>query len=162
SGRNDVRAAVRSGAARWSRALARRATPRSPRPPPSTAGAATIPTATAASCESRPVALGLAVGDLERLAHGPRDRGTADGHRLASAGPPVVLDMEESPPKRATTDRHRCSDTDSEDGEGESALGCTTDSRRAPETRPRRVSGDGCQVRGATDHVAIAVVAHVL
>src|SRR5215468_137529 len=79
-----------------------------------------------------------------------------------SAGPPVVVELEESPTNRATTDRRRCSETDSADGEGESALGCSTNSRRAPETRPRRLSGHGCQVHGATDHVAIAVVAHVL
>src|SRR5262249_53995661 len=58
---------------------------------PSTASAATISTATAASWRSRPVALGLAVGCLEQLANGARHRETGDGHRLASAGRPVVL-----------------------------------------------------------------------
>jgi transposase InsO family protein len=110
---------------------------------------------------SRPVALGLAVGCLERLAHGTRNRETGDGHRLASAGPPVVLDLEESPTQRATADLHRCPRSDSENGERESALGRTANSRGTPEARFRHLPGNGCKVHGATDFVAVAVVAHV-
>ena len=45
--------------------------------------------------------------------------------------------------------------------QAESALGRTTNSRRAPEAWPRRLSGNGRQVHGASNHAAITVVAHV-
>jgi putative transposase len=61
-----------------------------------------MPTATAASCESRPVALGVVVSGMERLANGFGHRETGDGHRVASPGRPVVLDVEESATQRAT------------------------------------------------------------
>ena len=57
--------------------------PRGARAAPSTAGPATVTTATAAPCESGPVALGVAVTLLERLANGARDREAGDRHRLA-------------------------------------------------------------------------------
>src|SRR5205814_2970726 len=84
SRRHDIRMSVRSGDAPWSCTFTCGAAPRDSRAPPSSAGAATIPTATAASCESRPVALGLAVSRVERLANGSRHRETGDGHRVAS------------------------------------------------------------------------------
>lgn len=73
--------------------------PRGPCAAASTAGAAAVPTATAASRESGPVALDLAVPLVEWLANSPRDRETEHviaWHRRV----PLVLDVEESPMHR--------------------------------------------------------------
>src|SRR5438067_11860724 len=52
-----------------------------------------------------------------------------DRHRVASPGPPVVLEVEESPTQRATARRQRCALPESKDVEGEPALGCPPESR---------------------------------
>jgi hypothetical protein len=54
-----------------------------------------FPTATAPSGKSGQVALGMALTRVEWLASGTRDRKARDRRRLASAGLPRVLDVEE-------------------------------------------------------------------
>src|SRR5262249_26299710 len=57
----------------------------------------------------RPVALGMAVTSVDRLANGARHRETGDRYCLASTRLQVVLDMEESAPHRrpsVTADVH--------------------------------------------------------
>ena len=146
SRRHDIRMRVRSGDAPWSCRFTCGAAPRDPRATPSTAGAATIPTATAASCESRPVALGLAVSSVERLANGSRHRETGDGHRVASPRRPVVLDVEESATQWTSARRRGCAPPHSDDVEGQSALGRATNARRAYEIGTAAVSGDSREI----------------
>ena len=55
--------------------------------------------------ESGPVALGLAVRCVERLANGTRHREARDGRRLASPRISRVLDVEESSTHGATAGR---------------------------------------------------------
>jgi hypothetical protein len=62
----------------------------------------TVPTAPAAPCQDGPMAVGVAVPLVERLANGTRDREAGNRHRLASQGLPPFLDVEESPEDRAT------------------------------------------------------------
>src|SRR6185295_17848273 len=47
-------------------------------------------------------ALGVAVPLVARLANGTRHRQTANRHRLATSGPPPVVDVEKSKTSRAT------------------------------------------------------------
>ena len=99
-----------------------RSTSRS-RTPASTAGAATVPAATAAPGERGPLPLGMAVTRMGRLANGRRDREARGSHRLASPELPRILDMEESPTPSATTRRRRHSRFDSDDVSAESGVG---------------------------------------
>src|SRR5207249_4307577 len=106
-----------------------RAAPRGPRTPASTAGVATVPTSTAAPSESGPVALGVAVTRMGRLANGRRDREARDRRRLASPGLPRILDMEKSPTPRATARRPRYPRPDSDDVGAKSTVGSATHTR---------------------------------
>jgi putative transposase len=92
SGRDDVCADFRSRSAPRLDPVTCRAAPRGPRTPASTAGTATVPTSTAAPGESGPVALGVAVTRVGRLAIGRRDREAGNRRRLASPGLPLILD----------------------------------------------------------------------
>src|SRR5262245_32012832 len=93
----------RSGDAPRSGAITCRSAPRNSRVASSTAGAPPVPTATAPSGESRPVALGIAVTSVDWLANRARHRETGDRYCLASTRLQVVLDVEESATHRATT-----------------------------------------------------------
>jgi len=62
--------------------------------------ASAVATATATARERRPLALGVAVAFVARLARGARDCQARDGHRLAPPKLPLVLDMEEPPTPR--------------------------------------------------------------
>src|SRR5262245_63182938 len=52
-----------------------------------------------------------------RLANGTRDREAGDGHRLASARPPDVLEVEESPTSTSAADRRRRAECEAEEQE---------------------------------------------
>src|SRR5262245_29799701 len=119
---DDRRPDFPSGDAPRSGAITCRFAPRNARAAPSTAGTPTVPISPASSCESRPVALGIAVALLEGLADGPCHRETGDRYRLASTRLLVVLVLEESAPHRATTGPGRCPHADSDHGAGQSAL----------------------------------------
>ena len=129
SGRDDVCADFRSRGAPRLDPVTCRAAPRGPRTPASTAGTATVTTSTTAPGESGPVALGVAVMRVGRLANGRRDREAGNRRRLASPGLPLVLDMEKSPPPRTTARRRRCPRPDSDDVRAQPAVGSTTHSR---------------------------------
>jgi hypothetical protein len=75
---------------------------------------------------------------------------------------PTLVGLEESAPP-GTTDRvGGRSHLDSHDGIGEPALGRTTDSRPATETRDRRVSGHRREIYGAPAPASVAEVACLL
>src|SRR5205823_5150076 len=65
-------------------------------------GAQSVATATVAARAGGPVALGVAVAIVDCLANRARDRQAGNRDRLASSGLPLVLDVEESPPRRPT------------------------------------------------------------
>jgi hypothetical protein len=106
------------------------------------------------------VALGLAVGCLERLANSTRDRETGDSYRLASPGHPVVLDVEESPTNGRppiTADVRRLVQKMSKENPFWGAQRIHGELLKLG----LEVSGNGCEVHDATDRVAIAIMALV-
>ena len=77
-------------------------------------GAESVAIATIAARDGGPVALGVAVAIVDRLANRARHRPPGNRHRLASSGLPLVLDVEESPPSRPTRRRRRAPRLDSD------------------------------------------------
>jgi len=122
---------------------------RGPRAPPSTAGATTVPTATAASRKGGPVPLGMVVTRVGRVANGPRHRATRDRRRLASQRISAVLDVEESATHGPAACLLRGASADPKDGARQSALGRASDPWRAPEAWDAGLLGDGGEVHGA-------------
>ena len=109
----------------------------------------------------RPATLGLAVRRVARMADGGRHREARDRARLASAGLPPALDLEESAPSGPTRGACGRPRVDSHDVGHESAVGRAEDSRRALEAGHRRLRSDRREVHGASPAPAVPDVADV-
>ena len=96
----------------------------------------------------RPATLGLVLASLVAVAVGARDRQTRNSHQLASARVSPVLDVEEPTPDGSAAGRSRSPHADSNDVDGQSALGCPSDSRRVAETRHDRLANDRREIHG--------------
>ena len=141
--------------------FARGASSRNPGLAASAWRAAAHPTAPSPAREDGPVALGHACACLGRVANGAGPRQAGDRHRLAPAGLPALVDLEESTPPRPTDGARRHPEPDSHDGGGEPALGRAADPWRTAETRDRGVSVDRGEIHEAPAPAALTDVAHV-
>ena len=143
-------------------AFARETPARAPGVTTSVAGAAADTASAVAIGDARPLAVGLALPRLDRLATCARHRGTGDRRRMASLRPPIVLELEESSTHGSTARAEGRARPDSDHVAGQSALGCAPDPRRTTEGGRGRLSGHRREVHGPPPAPAVAHLAYVL
>ena len=108
-----------------------------------------------------PDLLGGAVEFLEQLAKFAADRAARHGGAVAPSGLQALLGVEESTPKGSARDWAGPPRSHSANEPRQSSVGCTKNPRRAVETGPDGLGGDGVEVHGPASPAAVASVARV-